>query len=128
VPEPTFVPASKPPTAFPPPERRRAPRHRCQPAPMIRFVVRPSFRAHRASLRDISACGVGLHLWLDLRPGTLILILLPAGGPAAPAVRLARVVRARAQAGYGFRVGCRFTRPLTDEELEDLLSSLQPPA
>jgi hypothetical protein len=91
----------------------------------VRFVVRPFFRAHRAALRDISATGAGLVLWLPLQPGTVLLLQLPGPGEGETHTRLARVCSVVPQAGLNYRVGCRFASPLSAAELAALT---QPPA
>ena len=106
-------------------DRRGCPRYRCHPSPVVRFVVRPFFRTHRAALRDVSATGAGLMVWLPLHPGAVLLLQLPGPGEGETHTRLARVCRVLPQAGLNYRVGCRFASPLSDAELDALR---QPPA
>jgi hypothetical protein len=124
VPEPLFVPPPEPTAVDTAEERRGAPRYRCGHGAAVRVVVRPAFRCHRATLRDISLGGAGLHLWVQVRPGATLLLQLPGGTPDGPHARLARVVRVQAQSGYGFRVGCRFDRALTEDELAAVRAQL----
>jgi hypothetical protein len=99
-------------------ERRGCERYRCHPAPIVRFVVRPFYRVHRAALRDISTTGVGLTLWLQLQPGTVLLVQLPGPGAGETHARLARVCRVEPEPGLNYRVGCRFASPLSAKELD----------
>ena len=106
-------------------ERRGCPRYRCHPAPVVRFVVRPFFRTHRGAVRDISATGVGLIVWLPLEPGAVLLLQLPGPREGETHTRLARVTRTLPQIGLNYRVGCRFASPLSDAEVDALV---RPPA
>ena len=123
MPEPSLCPMT-PPDGPAAPDLRHCRRYRCHPAPVVRFVVRPFFRAHRAALRDVSATGAGLVLWLPLQPGTVLLLQLPGPGEGETHTRLARVCSVVPQAGLNYRVGCRFVSPLTAAELAALT---QPP-
>ena len=106
-------------------DRRGCPRYHCHPSPVVRFVVRPFFRTHRAALRDVSVTGAGLIVWLPLQPGAILLVQLPGPGEGETYTRLASVCRVLPQAGLNYRIGCRFASPLSDAELTALR---QPPA
>jgi diguanylate cyclase (GGDEF)-like protein len=69
-----------------------------------------------ATVRDISAGGVGLSLSHHLAPGSLVMIE-PADGPGGKAL-LARVIRSVAEEGGWFH-GCLLYTQLKEDELDD---------
>jgi diguanylate cyclase (GGDEF)-like protein len=76
-----------------------------------------------ATVRDISAGGVGLSLRHHLAPGSLVMIE-PEGGQGAKAL-LARVVRSVAEEGGWFH-GCLLYTQLREDELDDWCSEHRP--
>ena len=102
----TFASAPAPPAPKPRPA-----------AVWVRYLVRPCFSACRGALRWLSASSAGLVAEGPLEAGTVILLELPGSQPAEVRSRLARVVRAQAQPDGSWLVGCRFSPPLSAEEL-----------
>jgi hypothetical protein len=80
-------------------------------------VVRPFFHAEWAVLQDLSASGVGLLVDRAPEPGAVILLQLPARTPEGVHTRRARVAHVTGHPGGDYLVGCRFSTPLTAEEL-----------
>lgn len=73
-----------------------------------------------ATVRDVSAGGVGLVLARRFEPGTVFSLQLGGGGRAAGRSLPVRVKRVRAEdLGHWFH-GCAFVRPLTEKELANL--------
>ena len=83
----------------------------------VRYLVRPCFSACRGALRGLSAGSADLVAEGPLEPGAVVLLELPGSEPADVRSRLARVVRAEVQPDGSWLVGCRFTPPLSGEEL-----------
>jgi hypothetical protein len=109
-----------------PPERRRDARSRYRVLAAARYVVRPHFRCDEALVKDLSASGAGLLLVCAPEPGAVLLVRLP-GGPAEEGpTRLARVTHVRPLPEGDYFVGCRFARPLSEEELAGLRQHLGP--
>ncbi|MCI0377090.1 MAG: PilZ domain-containing protein [Gemmataceae bacterium] len=73
-----------------------------------------------ATVRDISAKGIGLSLCYPFKAGTYLAVDLqiPKG---TRGILLTRVVHARDQADGMWHVGCEFVKQLTDSELELLI-------
>jgi hypothetical protein len=125
-------------------------RHRPLESHVLRLAIRPAFGGRPALLADLSAGGVGFLLDRPLEPGDVLAVELggpdgeatprlahvrhcrPCSAPVdapwlPPAPLLARFGRwlfgsakARPEGG-AWLVGCRFTRPLAEEELTELL-------
>jgi len=72
-----------------------------------------------ATVRDISAGGIGLILNRRFEPGTVLRVKLP--GVSKKRVYLVRVVRVQAHSARTWLVGCIFPRRLSDDEVESLL-------
>ncbi|HWG46615.1 MAG TPA: serine/threonine-protein kinase [Gemmataceae bacterium] len=72
-----------------------------------------------ATIRDISASGVGLILNRRFEPGTVLRVKLP--GSSSRRLYLVRVVRVETHSARTWLVGCIFPRRLSDEEVKSLL-------
>lgn len=92
-------------------ERRTAPRREARHVRL--WLTAPGVAGAWASVRDVSAAGVGLLVAWPLAPGTRCQ-LWPADPAAAPAGLT--VVHLREEPGW-YVVGCAFDRPLSAEEL-----------
>jgi hypothetical protein len=109
-------------TKLPAVERRTAPRYRCT----LEGYYRPlddesSGLWWLATVVDISVKGVGLILTRKLKPDTLLSIELENTTTHFRRTLLARVVHATAQPDNGWRVGCAFAKPLSEDDLQALL-------
>ena len=125
-------------------------RHRPLESHVLRLAIRPAFGGRPALLANLSAGGVGFLLDRPLEPGDVLAVELD-GPDGAAAPRLAHVRHCRPCAapvdapwlppapllarvghwlfgspkprpeGVAWLVGCRFTRPLAEEELAEVL-------
>jgi hypothetical protein len=101
-------------------ERRAQPRHNCGSARVIHLAIRPSFRAVRAIVSNVSAGGLGLTFNRALDPGTILAVQVRGRRLGVSLVRVARVVHATQSDGH-WRIGCTVTPPFSPEELQSLL-------
>ena len=75
------------------------------------------------TVRDISQGGIGLLLTHRFQPGTQLTVELRDGSGAVRRILRVRVVHATAAnigGNSGWRLGCAFDTPLTEEEFEAL--------
>ena len=107
-------------------ERRRAIRHPYTMATVC--AIQNSFHEKGgeadnwpATVQDLARGGICLCLGRRLEPGTILSVELHPGVAARACMLDARVVYVRAHGLGCWQVGCAFTRPLTDEELRELL-------
>ncbi len=132
--------------------RQREHRHVCVRAGVVSLAARPVVGGRRGLLVDVSASGIGLLLESPLEAGTALAVQLPGDGVEA---RPARVTHCRPSpapadapwltwrdrlalracrllglpdpaAGRAWLVGCEFGRPLTTEELREVLAAAGP--
>jgi len=101
-------------------ERRAQPRHNCGSARVIHLAIRPSFRAVRAIVANVSAVGLGLTFNRALDPGTVLAVQVRGRRLGVSVVRVARVVHATQTEGH-WRIGCTISPPFSPEELQSLL-------
>jgi hypothetical protein len=73
-----------------------------------------------ASACDLSETGIGLYLPYPLGRGKTVILHLRGRMPALSVTVSARVIRATAQYGGLWRVGCQFERKLNPETLLEL--------
>jgi hypothetical protein len=109
-------------TKLPTVERRTAPRFRCT----LEGYYRPlgdesAWLWWLATVLDISVKGVGLIVTRKVEPDALVSIELQSTTSQFQRVLLARVVHAKHLPGTGWRIGCAFAKPLSEEELQALL-------
>src|SRR5581483_7924607 len=106
-------------------ERRATARVLCNSPARVRSEGQSDEREEFATLRDISAAGIGIHLGDPLPPETVLVI-----EPLSPGPRtlLARVVRTVPE-GSGWLHGCILSLRLSDEELSIWLGNgeISPP-
>jgi diguanylate cyclase (GGDEF)-like protein len=105
-------------------ERRATARVLCNCAARVRREGEEEAPEEIATLRDLSATGVGIHLAMRFEPDTVLVI-----EPLLPVAKtlLARVVRTTAAEG-GWLHGCALPTRLTAEELGGWLGSVRPAA
>jgi hypothetical protein len=101
-------------------ERRAAARLTCGSARVVHLAVRPSFRAVRALVANVSAGGLGLTFSRALDPGTVLAVQVRGRRLGESVVRVARVIHAT-QANGNWRIGCTVSPPFSPEELRSLL-------
>jgi hypothetical protein len=103
-------------------EQRHDPRHECALDATTRPLEAQDAFGWGASVRDISAKGIGLSLCYPFRAGTYLAVDLAGKNThSASATILTRVVHAREQPDGSWHLGCEFVQPLTQLELETLL-------
>jgi hypothetical protein len=89
--------------------------------PVVSYLVRPGLEVGRAVLQNLSADGAALVVEVPAAEGAVLLIQL--GGPQRPGAshtRLARVARTKSRGPGAWLVRCRFTPPLSNDELASL--------
>jgi hypothetical protein len=74
-----------------------------------------------ARVRDLSAGGVGLSLERRFEPGTILLIELATGQDEPSFVAPVKVIHATADGDGHWILGCAFTRPLDEEQVQALV-------
>jgi len=72
-------------------------------------------------IQDICRDGVRLLFKQRFEPGTLLRLEVPRKPQETPLLVQARVVHVVPYRDGSFGLGCAFSRPLTDEELKDLM-------
>lgn len=77
----------------------------------------------RAKVRDISKGGIGLVLNSEVKPGTLVDIVLPEIPEAASRSIQARITYSAPLSSRQWVIGCAFMQQLSDEELKVLLQA-----
>jgi hypothetical protein len=101
-------------------ERRGQLRYNCGSARVAHLAVRPSFRAVRALVSNVSAGGLGLTFSRALEPGTILAVQVRGRRLGVSVVRVARVIHATHTNGH-WRIGCTVSPPFSPEELQSLL-------
>jgi hypothetical protein len=102
-------------------ERRGCVRYIFRHPPMLRYLVRPSFQAGRGFLKDLSTHGAGLLITQELRVGTVVFVQLRGLRRGSTRTQLARVVHSTQHGSGRWLIGCRWTCPLSPEELRHAL-------
>jgi hypothetical protein len=103
-------------------ERRAWVRFPCKIDTSCHSVGAASDRSWPATVKDLSAAGVGLALSRRFEPGTVLTVHLQNSTLSVSRTVIARVVRVRPLSNGEWGVGCEFANRLTDDELETLLS------
>src|SRR3954466_1422987 len=101
-------------------ERRAAVRRLCHREALSQPRTAARGRVWEATLRNISAQGIGFLIQHRCRPGTVLQIDLRS--VSCPRSLVARVTHAKAEAGEWFH-GCELLNPLTNEELQGLAAA-----
>jgi hypothetical protein len=74
-----------------------------------------------ARMQDICREGVRLLLMRRFEPGSLLRLEVPGKSPDTPLLIQARVIHVVPYPNGSFGLGCAFSRPLTEEELKNLV-------
>jgi hypothetical protein len=104
-----------------PEERREAERFPIEPSPVCRLVSATQDEMASATVRDLSATGIGLVVRQPLKPGTVLILNLEVRDCRLPRPLPVRVMHASPTAEGQWLVGCQFVRRLSDPELQMLL-------
>src|SRR5438132_9147820 len=102
------------------PERRQAVRHACQISTAYHTLAEASSHPRLAWIADISLLGLALVAGHPIRPTTRLGVEVRSPDGAFSYLLVVRVVRTVPYRD-GWLAGCAFDRPLTDDELENLL-------
>ena len=117
---PTETPDAEP-RPTPPPERRRGERHDPPRVFRCRVSARGGALGPSAAILDLSAQGAGLLIGRPLEAGATVNLRFTRAGIAPLAVQ-ARVAYCTGGDDGRWLLGCEFTRPLTDAQLDALLA------
>jgi len=131
-------------------EGRTSTRFRCRERLFVRFAVKPTFRNIVALVHDVSVNGIGFLIDQPLEAGNLLVMQIRGGSQGLSTVRTAKVMHVRKhlpvpdapwvkkkpflkslltffagteqQPGpeFIYLVGCRFSPPLSPEEMDRL--------
>jgi len=101
--------------------QRATVRYQCAPATAGRIVIADDHEFQRAWVRDLSIKGAGLQLSKPLKPGLFLIIQLKSTNRERSFELPARVAHATPLPAGDFLIGCEFTNPLSQEELDELL-------
>lgn len=102
-------------------DRRLQPRYICTARPYVRLLAKPSFRSYQAFVYDISLGGIGLILDQSFSAGTTLAVQVRRTVVALSGILTVQVCHSTVEQGSAYRVGGRFCRPLSDEELAAFL-------
>ena len=102
--------------------QRATVRYRCPPASAGRVYLAEDVEFQRAWLHNLSATGIGLLLAKPLDHGLFLTIQLKSSNSNKKYSLAAHAIHSTEQATGDWLVGCQFVEPLTDEDLDDLLS------
>jgi hypothetical protein len=103
-------------------EQRAAVRYPCDVPATCRVAFANGKETWPAQVRDLSVIGLGMRVSFPFRPGTGLLVELPARNGRGPFTVLAAVVHARPQGSNAWVVGCSLERPLSEEDVQALVS------
>jgi hypothetical protein len=108
-------------------ERRVGVRSVCDTAILFQPLTTQKCSSWRpARIRNISVRNLGLAMEPGVPCGTILSVKLEGAHRRFRRPLIARVTRATERPGEGWHVGCTFVLPLSDEELQALLSSAPP--
>jgi hypothetical protein len=102
-------------------ERRAEPRYACPQVQPVRLVAKPSFRAYRGFLREVSFRGLGLLVEGTLEVGAVLAVQLRSEHTRVSGILTATVRHTTPLPDGTCLVGCSLNRPLSNEELRALL-------
>ena len=103
------------------PERRVAVRWNSSQQAPCHFATLERIAARWAVVLNVSLQGIGLALPCELNAGQEIIVELPCKDLIEPKAVIAHVVHCKPQAPGTWAVGCTFTRPLLQKELDLLM-------
>jgi hypothetical protein len=87
----------------------------------IRILVRPELRLLDASIKEVSAHDIGLHMDSPMEAGTVVAILNRYASLTDSHILSARVAYSVPNGRGGWLAYCRFSTPLSERELRDFL-------
>jgi hypothetical protein len=118
--EPGSVPEPFGPSAVPD-ERRGAERYPPEPTSICRLMCEGQEGTPQATVRDLSATGIGLLVDRQLKPGSVLILNLQTGSQRLARPLPVRVMHSSPAPEGNWLVGCQFVRRLSEPELQVLL-------
>jgi hypothetical protein len=103
------------------PNQRATVRYRCPPATAGRVYLAEDLEFQRAWLQDLSATGIGLLMTKPLEHGLSVAIQLVSPNSSKNYSLSAHVVHSTQESGGDWIIGFQFAKPLTPDEVDDLL-------
>lgn len=101
--------------------KRKSERYHCSRPRQVRILARPNLLSYEAYIKDFTRTGVGLIVEPRFEPGTILAIQLRSANTGLSCV-LSAIVHHCTELANGSRLlGCRLSRPLSDEEALTLL-------
>jgi hypothetical protein len=101
--------------------RRRIDRHRFDRSPPVKYLIKPSFQAHQATIHDVSLGGIGLVHSRILQPETVLAILMRSLTANKSWIEVARVRHVTQIAEGNCLLGCLFSRDLGQGDVASLI-------
>jgi hypothetical protein len=98
-------------------------RHPCEGNPSASYLTKPSFKAERAVVRDVSRRGIGLIARRPANAGTVLAIRLKDTQSGMECILSAEVRRCAQQTDDTWLLGCQLSRSLSDAEMFSMLSA-----
>jgi hypothetical protein len=106
-----------------PDERRGAERLPLEPTSVCRVMCEGQEGEPQATVRDLSATGIGLLIDRPLKPGSVLILSLQTGDHRLARPLPVRVMHSSPATEGNWLVGCQFVRRLSDPELHVLLGA-----
>jgi hypothetical protein len=106
---------------LPPAERRAWVRYPCSLDLLHRIIDAETECGWWATVLDVSRGGIGLRLPQRIEPGVTLILERPARHGRPGRALPVRVVASTAAAEGGWRLGCQFVYPLSEQDMEALL-------
>ena len=100
---------------------RGARRYRCDFVTLCRIIASQSESSDIAWVHDVSSTGVGLVYSQTLSVGATITLRLRKSDQSGVILIGAEVIHCTPEVNGSWRIGCRFERALTDDELDSCL-------
>jgi hypothetical protein len=104
-------------------ERRGAVRFACDLKPSWRVLGQQSGESWGAKVNDLSTTGISLRVPCWIRPGTVLVVRLHGARERISRPLPIRVMHATQQAEQEWLIGGMFVRPLSDEEVRQLVDA-----
>ena len=100
---------------------RGARRYRCDLATLCRLAATHGETGPTAWVRNLSKAGIGLICSQEFAVGQNLTLRLRKNDGSGIITTVAKVVHATPEVGGTWRIGCRFERELSHEEVDDCL-------
>jgi hypothetical protein len=101
-------------------DRRALDRFVCIRPHVVRIMVRPALLSYQATIRNFTRVSFGISATQSFDPGTVLAIQLRVAKTGLSCVLSATVMRCQPEADGTWFLGCKLSRPLSDEETRSL--------